>query len=208
MKVRTFTNGMSIKIDQMKHLIFIAFIVLVTNAGAQNIIEWDGKYQLRFSDFQSAATKIGGTEFYGVSSGDGMLVSFNMPDDEFLSAENFNPYVDCSFDRKMASLVAPDSVVALDLLLFARYEFDLSELFARKMRKKLLEEKGEYERVDLFKPAYDEIQSQYMERHKIAAFETDWGYDREKLKMLHSKLLKEIEQLSDFCKTCTPKKKK
>ncbi len=122
--------------------------------------------------------------------------------------KNFNSKVNCTFNRDAASLVAPDSLTAMDLLDFARFEFDLSELYARKFRKKIYEEKGAFSEASFFRPLYDKIQQEFTERHTIAGQESDLGRNKEKLNELHQAVLKEIEQLSDFCKLCKPPKKK
>ena len=43
----------------MKKIISITLLLIAIQANAQNTIEWDGKYQLQLSDFQSNATQIG-----------------------------------------------------------------------------------------------------------------------------------------------------
>jgi hypothetical protein len=48
------------------------------------------------------------------------------------------------FQRDAGSLIAPDTITANKLLDFARYEFDLSELYARKLRKEIYEQKGTF----------------------------------------------------------------
>lgn len=192
----------------MKHLLVVAFFTLVIPLNGQNAIEWDGKYQLQLSDFQSSTTQIGGTNVYSLHTASGIDFSFYMSNAEFIFTKNFNSKVNCSFNRNAASLVAPDSLTATALLAFARYEFDLSELYARKFRKRLYEEKGAFSDASFFKPVYDEIQGEFSERHTIAGKSTDLGRDKEMLKQLHQEVLIEIAQLAAFCKTCKPPKKK
>jgi hypothetical protein len=48
------------------------------------------------------------------------------------------------FQRDAGSLIAPDTITANKLLDFASYEFDLSELYARKLRKEIYEQKGTF----------------------------------------------------------------
>lgn len=192
----------------MRQLFIVFFFTFVSTVKGQNTIEWDGNYQLQLSDFQSSTTQVGGTNIYSLHTASSMDFSFYMSNGEFMFTKNFNSKVNCSFNRNAASLVAPDSLIATDLLSFARYEFDLSELYARKFRKRLFEEKGAFSDVNFFRPIYDEIQREFTERHTLAGRTTDLGRDREKLKQLHQEVLSEIEQLVDFCKTCKPPKKK
>lgn len=192
----------------MKNTLILFFLLLSTIANAQNTIEWDGNYQLQLSDFQSAATKINGGNVYSLNSSSTIDFSFSMSNAEFMFTKNFNSKVDCYFKRGAAVLVAPDSQRAQDLLDFARYDFDLSELYTRKFRKKMFEEKGAFSNISFFKPLYDEIQKEFVDRNATASTETDLGHDKEKLKKLHEAVLVEIAELSDFCKTCKPSKKK
>lgn len=191
----------------MRITIILTFLFIAAIVKAQNTIDWDGIYQLQLSDFQSPSTQIGGVNIYSLHSASGMDFSFQMSNAEFMFTKNFNSRVNCSFKRDAASLVAPDSAMALDMLNFSRYEFDLSELYARKFRRKLFEEKSAFSGAGFFRPIHDEIQREYTERHTLAGSETDLGRNKEKLKELHQAVLKEIQELSGFCKTCKPPKK-
>ena len=192
----------------MKYKLATILIVLSGFIKGQNSIDWDGKYQLQFSDFQSTTTQIGHGNIYSLSSGANFNFSFHMSYLEFMFTKNFNSRVNCSFKRNAASLVAPDSSTALNLLEFARYDFDLSELYARKFRKKMFENKNAFSDMGFYKPIYDEIQTEFTERHTNASVQTDLGKNGEKLKELHEAVLVEIGQLSDFCKYCKPPKKR
>ncbi len=189
---------------------FTILILIFTHVSmqAQNTIEWDGKYQLQLSDFQSPATKIGEGNISYIQTASSFDFSFYMSAMEFMVTKNFNSKVDCSFKKEASSLVTPDTLTALYLLEFARYTFDLSELYARKFRKKLFEEKKAFSDVNFFRPIYDSIQKKYSEKHTLAGDLTALGENQEKLKELHNEVLKEIQELSDFCKTCKPKRKK
>ena len=143
----------------MRRLFTIAFLAFFFIVKGQNTIEWDGIYQLRLSDFQSPATQIGGVTIYSLHSAASFDFSFSMSSGEFMFTKNFNPKVNCSFNRGAASMVAPDSARANDLLSFARYEFDLAELYARKFRKRLYEEKDAFSDASFFQPIYDSVQN-------------------------------------------------
>jgi hypothetical protein len=192
----------------MKRFITLVFCAFVFFTKGQNTIEWDGIYQLRLSDFQSPATQIGGVTIYSLHSAASFDFAFAMSNGEFMFTKNFNPKVNCTFRRDAASLVAPDSIFANDLLGFARYEFDLAELYARKFRKRLYEEKDAFSDVSFFQPIYDSVHMEFAQRHTIAGKVTDLGRNREKLHELQQEVLNEIQDLSDFCKLCKPTKKK
>jgi hypothetical protein len=122
--------------------------------------------------------------------------------------KNFNAKVNNTFKRESASLVAPDENSAKDLVAYARFQFDLTELYARKFRKKIFEEKGAFSNITFFRPIYETIQKELTERDTNAGKETDLGRKKEKLQVLHDQVLKEILALADFCKECKPAKKK
>jgi len=192
----------------MRLLFLIAIFALTIIVKGQNTIEWDGNYHLQLSDFQSPTTQVGQSNFCSLHTASEMGFAFYMSNAEFMFTKNFNSKVNCTFQRDAASLVAPDSLTAMDLVNFARYEFDLSELYARKFRKKLFEEKGAFSDIGFIQPIYDSIQRDLTERHTVAGRLCDLGRDKEKLRVLHQEVLEEIKQLSDFCKTCKPPKKK
>ena len=192
----------------MKQFCTIIFLTIALLVQGQNAIEWDGEYQLQLSDFQSPATQIGEGNIYFISVSSSFDFAFHMNSFEFMITKNFNSKVNCSFKRDAAVIVAPDTLMALDLLAFARYEFDLSELYARKFRKKIVENKKGFSDVSFYSPIYDEILKEYAATRALAAKSADLGRNREILSELHSEVLKEIQQLADFCKMCNPKKKK
>lgn len=163
---------------------------------------------IKLADFKSPATQIGNTNIYSLYSGSSFDFLFYMNSGEFMFTKSFNSRVNCSFKTNAASLLAPDTATALSLLAFAQYDFDLSELYARKFRKKLYEGKGTFSDVNFYQPIYNEVQKEYVERHTLAAKETDLGRDAEKLHLLHKDVLAEIMLLHEFCKTCKPKKRK
>jgi len=192
----------------MKKAVTALYLLWTAVVFSQNDIAWDGQYQLQLSDFQSQATQIGNVSVYSLHSSGGFEFSFYMSNYEFMFTKNFNSKVNNVFRRDAASLVAPDENTAKDIVSYAQYEFDLSELYARKFRKQLYEQKGAFSNATFFRPIYDNIQKEFTERDTNAGKETDLGRKKDKLKILHEAVLKEIEELADFCKACKPPKKK
>lgn len=174
---------------------------------AQNNIEWQPDYTLQISDFQSPSSKIGQSDFISLTSGGNFNFAYQMSNGAFMFTKNFNSMVHCTFQRDAAALVAPDTAAAMNLLNFARYQFDLAELYARKLRKVLFEKKNAFSGADFFQPAFDSLQGAYQKRLGIAQSETHLGTDSKKLQQLHQEVLKEIAALPDYCESCKPKKK-
>jgi len=192
----------------MKNPFLFLFVLVTSLSFSQNEINWDGEYKIKLSDFQSPATQIGSTNLYSIHSSCGIDFAFSMTNIEFLFTKNFNSKIGNIFKRSSSSIVAPDEIIAASLVNFSQFEFDLSELYARKFRKKVQEEKGSFSSVNFFRPFYDEIQKEFVERDTNAGKDTDLGRKAEKLAKLHQQVLKEIEELSAYCKDCKVVKKK
>lgn len=58
--------------------------------------------------------------------------------------KNFNAKIKTVFKKNLAAFIAPDTLTANQLVRFSRFDFDLAELYARKIRKKSYEEKGAF----------------------------------------------------------------
>ncbi len=188
-------------------LTLILSLSYFTNFG-QTKIDWDGIYTIQMSDFKSPSTTIGKTNIYSLSQASNFDFLFSMTRGEFIFTKNFNSKVNCSFNPYASSLVAPDSAIANALIEFARYQFDLSELYARKFRQQLFEKKGAFSSVDFFRPIYDSIQSDLTNRLTNVGRLTDLGRNKAKIAELHAEVLKEIEEMADYCKSCRPSKKR
>ena len=193
----------------MGKYIFASLLFFATGfTFAQNEIPWDGKYQLQLSDFRSSATQIGNVNVYSIFTACGIDFTFAMSSVEFMFTKNFNSKVSNTFKRNSSSVVAPDTEIAASLVEFSQFQFDATELYARKFRKKIAEEKGSFSGVNFFRPFYDDIQKELSARCVNAGKDTDLGRKSEKLKQLHQDVLSEIDLLSDYCKDCKLVKKK
>lgn len=192
------------------YLLFVLLISFFFPATAQDVLEWSDNYALQFSDFQSPSTSISmDNNRYSLYNGCSIDFAFQMTNAEFMFTKNFNSKVNNSFVRNVAAIIAPDSTYAMNLLLFARYEFDLAELYVRKIRQQLYETKGAFSSPTFFQPIFDRIKKEYNERHAAASQRCDLGSNRVVLKELHDEVRTEINtNYPDFCKTCKPVKKK
>ena len=189
--------------------IFLTLALLISVLGtAQNKIDWDGTYQLQLSDFQSNETQVGGTTITSMQTASNLEFGFQMSNVEFMFTKNFNSKVNCAFQRDAAMIVAPDAATANKLVQFAQYQFNLSELYARKLRQKIYENKGTFSDITFLKPLYEQIEKELIEQNGIASKATNLGQDEGKLSILNAKVLSQIDALADFCKACKPPKKK
>lgn len=187
-------------------LLFLFFLFNVPTAFGQSIIEWNKDYTLQKSDFL-ATNQVGG-EIFVVYPACAINFSYQMSTYEFMLTKNFNSKVSTTFNRPASYIVAPDSLTANRLLKFAQAEFDLTELYARKFRKSMFENKKAFSDPGFYQRLYDSIQNEHSVHISQLSQNTNVGMAEERLREQHLQILSGIEELSDYCKDCKPKKKK
>lgn len=188
-------------------LSLLLFILANGLFSQENKIDWAPYHQFEIEDFKGSKTNIAAEidDVY-VQSGVVLDFAFQMSNVEFMFTKNFNSKVGCTFQRDAAVLVAPDSLAAKRLIALVQFDFDLTELYARKIRKELFLNKKTFSDATFFQPYFDKM---IAERNKISSrvySETDFGKKAEILAKEHAAVKKEIVLLSDFCKECRPPK--
>ncbi|MCK0189053.1 hypothetical protein [Arenibacter sp. F20364] len=192
----------------MSFRLSLLFFVLTNCLYSQeNRIEWEPGYTFKIEDFQGPKTAINeDIENVFVQSGVMLDFAFQMSNVEFMFTKNFNSKVGCTFQKDKAVLMAPDSVGAERLIALVEFDFDLSELYARKIRKELFENKKTFSDATFFQPYFDKM---IEERNVVSArvySETDFGNKEAVLEKEHKVVKKELNQFSYFCKECKPPK--
>lgn len=189
-------------------LLFLLLILTNSLFSQVNTIEWKPDYDFKIGDFQGAKTAINGDiDQVLVQSGVILDFEFQMSNVEFMFTKNFNSKVSCIFNRDAAVIMAADSLAAERLIALVKFDFDLSELYARKIRKELYQNKKTFSNATFFQPYFDKM---IAERDKISSriySESDFGNESEILEKEHKVVKKEINALSSFCKECKPPKK-
>lgn len=98
--------------------------------------------------------------------------------------------------------------LAQNMVDYAQVEFDLAELYTRKIRKELFLNKKTFSNLSIFN-SYFTIHHQKMTSEMSQLLqESDFGSNKEVLERKHVEVQSELEKLSDFCFDCTPVKKK
>jgi hypothetical protein len=189
---------------------YIIFSSLSLAIHAQsNRVEWQPNYSFSLSDFKNPGTRVDSRlEKTVLQPGIIIELGFQMSGVEFMFTRNFNEKVICSYDPGSALILAQSSFEANELLKLAAFDFDLSELHARKIRKGLFENKKTFSDVDFFQPFYDKIISERNTESSRVYQESNFGKDAEVLQTEHDKVKKAILALSEYCKSCKPPKKK
>lgn len=189
-------------------LIFLLLILTNGLFSQVNTIEWEPDYDFKIGDFQGTKTTINrDVDKVLVQSGVILDFEFQMSNVEFMFTKNFNSKVSCIFNRDAAVIMAADSLVAERIIALVKFDFDLSELYARKIRKELYQNKKTFSNATFFQPYFDKM---IAERDKISSriySESDFGNESDILEREHKVVKKEINALSGFCKECKPPKK-
>ncbi len=189
-------------------LLFLLLILTNSLFSQVNTIEWGPDYDFKIGDFQGTKTAINrDVDQVLVQSGVILDFEFQMSNVEFMFTKNFNSKVSCIFNRDAAVIMAADSLAAERLIALVKFDFDLSELYARKIRKELYQNKKTFSNATFFQPYFDKM---IAERDKISSriySESDFGNESEILEKEHKVVKKEINALSGFCKECKPPKK-
>ena len=103
--------------------------------------------------------------------------------------------------------MATDSVKAQQLIALAQFDFDLSELYTRKIRKQLYENKKAFSNVSFFQPYFDKMIAERNQMSSETYEASDFGNNSDYLEEKHAQIKQEIQQLKDYCKECKPSKK-
>lgn len=189
--------------------IFVFFLLFLNTITAQEVVEWSKNYSLKLSDFQSKVTQVNDTlKMNSFGAGNGIEFFYQMSNYEFMFTKNFNAKVTTTFNQAASYIITPDSAVAEDLVLFGQYSFDLSELYARKLRKELYEKKKTFSNASFFKPIYEETLAKLNEENSNMFSKYNFGKNKAALVSAHEKVKKELLVLANFCKTCKSPKKK
>lgn len=178
-------------------------------SNGQAIENWSADFQLQLEDFQSPQTEINkNLSSYTIYPGSNIDFSYQMNSYEFMFTKNFNSRVKTFFNRKIAIISAPDSATAMQLVKCGQYTFDLTELYARKFRMGMYEEKRAFSEACFFKPIFDQLLEEMNAESARVLKASDLGKNKEVLAAEHLNVLQQIEALADFCFECTPPKKK
>lgn len=194
----------------IKRTLYYAVLAFFAQLAVAQKVTWDDQYLIQLEDFQNAGTEINDQlASYSLSAGTYMEFAMKKNAYAFAFSRGFNEYTSAIFNKSSAMLIAPDSMIADQLLMFARYSFDLTELYTRRFRQRMYEEKGPFSKVDFYQPIFEEINNELGTEHARVLKLTDLGREESILRAEHQKVREQIIELSDFCKGCKlPKKRK
>lgn len=188
---------------KMTKYFYILLLLLPVAALGQNNLDWDQNYHLSVADYQAAAPNTGTMQTVSGT----FYVAYEMGGMNLITTRNLNKNVSCYF-QKDASYI--DKGNKADTKLMLRYQqliFNIYELQARNLRRKFFDE-----RTRLLTKGPGVLHQEALTEHeKLLAqveSETNNGHRSEVISEWLIWTKDELEKLSDFCKTCKPRKKK
>lgn len=198
------------KLLEYKFLLILSclfFLSVFSPVSGQNIFDWSPDYKLTKSDFMGTKGDVS-SDVFTVHAASTINFSYQMSNYEFMLTKNFNSKVSTTFNRTASFIIAPDSTTENKLINFAQAEFDLQELYARKFRKSMFENKKAFSDPGFYQKLYDQVMEDYTVKVSELSQLTNLGMAETRLAEQHRQILDEIITLSEFCKECKPKKKK
>jgi len=164
---------------------------------------WHERNTISLNDFKSPETQINpDSVFYSLNAGSGISYSFNMDQAQYIKTKNLNSCVKNVFNSSLAAIIAPDTLTALRLVAFAQFQYNVNELYARRLRALLIKNKDEESTGGLFSESYNTVKVDLLNHIDRVAAETEMGMDAPLLEDENKVVLSEIEDLSEYCEIC------
>lgn len=186
-------------------LILLFSIFQIAQSNAQSVIVWSAESPLKVSDFMAKSPSNSGN-LYGCQASCSIDFGFRMSAASFMLTKNFNNKVKAVFTRITSYLVANTEEQKQPLVAYSQCIFDVTELYARKFRKRLFEEKKAFSNSEFYANVQEELQKELQARENYIQTATKLGQNTEELTKIRTQVLVEIAELSDYCYDCKPKK--
>lgn len=191
-----------------KNILFLLLTSVISNPlFSQNIVEWTPKHLITLESFQASVPDLVEDNIQQYNFSANYEFSYQMMNVQFAFTKNFNNYAFTYYNPELSWI--EEGEFTEQLLLMANLDFDLIELYVRKFRKQMYEQKKVASNPNFFVTIHDKIAAELnTERvtiiNKFQSLEDPTEFLLEKSKEVNS----EIDALHEFCKACRPKKKK
>lgn len=192
----------------MKQIIILILFAIQCQVFAQSdFVEWTQDYEITIDNFRAEIPNNDKDEIQEYFLASNLAFEYEMNAVEFALTKNFNKYVRAYFSAEQSYL--EDDLMTAQVLEIVNVEFDILELFARKLRKELAENKNYLSSNEFYKSTYEAIKQDYEKyiaafRNTIAKAENKNAAITKAQKIVNL----EIESFSAFCKECATEKPK
>lgn len=177
-------------------------MILPFSGLAQNYLNWSEDYHLTASDYEALPPNTGNLQTISGS----FYVAYEMGGLNLITTRNLNKYVSCYFEKDESFIGKTDKADTKLMLRYQQLIFNIYEIQARNLRRKFFDE-----RTRLLTKGPSVLHQEAMADHKklLAQVEdeTNDGYRSEVITDWLKWTNDELQKMSDFCKTCKPKKK-
>ncbi|MDX5480992.1 MAG: hypothetical protein LPK07_04860 [Hymenobacteraceae bacterium] len=185
----------------IKKFTTLLFLFISLHSFGQSKVEWKEGTKLSLDDFQGQAPAAGASQNYYLAAT--LDFAYAMTNAEFMLTKNFNRNVSVYYNPAISWI--QDGENTAQLLKYAQMDFDLMELYARKLRKRIYDAKGAFSNYNFYQQAQEEVHADMVKRQS-EMYATTY-FDDEEMEAYHRQILNEMAELNEFCKECKPAKK-
>jgi len=171
----------------VKRIVFLLVTFFVgQGAFSQEILVWDSAVKLTWGDFQG---KVDSSSPYSASTVSGIVYKFRF------SGDGYSDSIKAVFYRKESWVRVPKD----GALFHEQGHFDITEIFARKLRKRLqsfVPKRGSLGQQ--LKKLYDEVEAERVAMENLYDTETKHSADGERQAEWNERIRKELKELEAF----------
>jgi hypothetical protein len=158
----------------------------------ENEIAWSSTRKLTWDDFKGSPKSISNNNVAATT-----YCGFSFESNRVTMFKKVKIYTKTTFDCKL-SWVRPDQKERADLLEHEQTHFDLCEVYARILRKKIEEKKLTVFNLNEANSLFKEVYGSYLERQELYEQETNYGLDRQKQIEWTIKVGQELNELNPY----------
>ena len=158
----------------------------------ENEIDWSSTRKLSWDDFKGKPTSTSNNNVAATT-----YCGFSFESNRISIFKKVKIYTKTTFDCKL-SWVRPDQKGRVDLLEHEQTHFDLCEVYARILRKKIEEKKLTVFNLNDANNLFKEVYASYLERQALYDQETNYGLDRQRQIEWTMKVGHELNELSQY----------
>lgn len=156
-------------------------------------IEWTATRRLTWEDFKGKPKIISNTNVAAQT-----YCGFSLESNRVTVFKKVKIFIKNTFDCNL-SWVRQDQMSRDDLLEHEQVHFDLSQVYARHLRKNLVEKNLTVNNLTTgTNSVFKDVYNAYLERQEMFETETNYGLDREKQKLWAKKIVEELTELNSW----------
>lgn len=191
----------------MKHLTIslIVMNLLPMVLLGQYSIEWSEDYEISIADYRDTPPKMAEDNVQMFNTNIMINMNYAMGAYQFMLTKNFNKYV--SVDLYPMSSWMEEGEYKDNFIAMANLSFDLAEVYARRLRKAMYENKKAFSNAQFYQKESQRLLDEYSDEQSVMYSELISDFDGHNVKW-KDKIIEALNSMPDYCKECKPQKKK